>query len=66
MFLNRMTLNPSNINLPFTMERMQFSVKPAFSFTINKSQGQTLNNVVLWLTDHVFTHGQQSFIFKGS
>ena len=33
-------------------------MRPAFSFTINKSQGQTLRQVGVWLMDPVFSHGQ--------
>lgn len=39
-------------------QRRQFPVRPAFAMTINKSQGQTLSCVGVWLHEHVFTHGQ--------
>ncbi|CAG8851545.1 1124_t:CDS:1, partial [Gigaspora margarita] len=42
-FLPRILISPSNINLPFTLKRHQFLVQPAFTMTIHKSQGQTLN-----------------------
>ncbi len=42
--------------IPFI--RYQFPVKPAFAMTINKSQGQTLEKVGLYLPHPVFTHGQ--------
>ena len=38
--------------------RRQFPVRPAFAMTINKSQGQTLKQVGVWLEEPVFTHGQ--------
>ena len=44
--------------LPFTLRRRQFPVQLAFSVTINKSHGQTLNRVGLYLPNPVFTHGQ--------
>jgi hypothetical protein len=44
--------------MPVTMERFQYALMPAFSMTINKSQGQTLDNVGLWLPNPVFSHGQ--------
>src|SRR4051812_1544514 len=48
----------SNAGLPFTLRRMQFPVRLAFGMTINKSQGQSLNHVGLYLANPVFTHGQ--------
>jgi hypothetical protein len=45
-------------DLPFTLQRRQFPLKLAFAMTINKSQGQTLRNVVLYLPFPVFAHGQ--------
>ncbi|XP_024168009.1 ATP-dependent DNA helicase PIF1-like [Rosa chinensis] len=38
--------------------RKQFPVKLSFALTINKSQGQTIPNVGIYLPDHVFNHGQ--------
>ena len=37
--------------------RTQFPVGLALAFTINKAQGQTLENAGLYLPDHVFSHG---------
>ena len=54
----RITLSPSDTGFPFTLRRRQFPVRPAFSMTINKSQGQTLDHVGLYLPEPVFTHGQ--------
>lgn len=57
-FIPRITLSTSNTDLPFTFSRRQFPVQPAFAMTINKSQGQTLNWVGLYLPTPVFSHGQ--------
>ena len=38
--------------------RWQFPIRLAFAATINKSQGQTLNKVGIYLGEPVFTHGQ--------
>jgi ATP-dependent exoDNAse (exonuclease V) alpha subunit len=54
----RMDLNPSDNSLPFSFVRRQFPVKVAYAVSINKSQGQTLDRVGVYLPDHVFTHGQ--------
>ena len=41
-----------------SFRRVQFPLIPAFAMTINKSQGQTLNSVGVYLKDSVFSHGQ--------
>jgi ATP-dependent DNA helicase PIF1 len=48
-FIPRMPLIPSDTNLPFDFKRLQFPIRPAFAITINKSQGQTLKFVAIWL-----------------
>jgi len=40
------------------LSRKQFLVRLSFAITINKSQGQTLLNVGIYLPWHVFSHGQ--------
>jgi ATP-dependent DNA helicase PIF1 len=57
-FIPRILLTPSDTNLPFVLIRRQFPIRVAFSMTINKSQGQTLNHVGLYLPQPVFSHGQ--------
>jgi ATP-dependent exoDNAse (exonuclease V) alpha subunit len=57
-FLPRVTIIPSDANLPFQLRRRQFPVRLAFAMTINKSQGQSVKHVGLDLRTHVFTHGQ--------
>ena len=42
----------------FNWSRRQFPVRLAFATTINKSQGQTLLRVGVWLRSHPFSHGQ--------
>ncbi|XP_024009492.1 uncharacterized protein LOC112084575 [Eutrema salsugineum] len=54
----RILLSPSEMKLPFRMRRKQFPITLAFAMTINKSQGQTLEKVGLYLPRPVFTHGQ--------
>ena len=57
-FIPRITLTPSETKLPFVINRRQFPIRLAFSMTINKSQGQTLNRVGIYLLQPVFAHGQ--------
>jgi len=51
-------ITPSDTKLPFRMRRRQFPVSVAFAMTINKSQGQSLERVGLYLPKPVFSHGQ--------
>ena len=54
----RVSLRPKQREFPFEWSRRQFPVRVAFAMTINKSQGQTLQNVGVWLNDPCFAHGQ--------
>jgi ATP-dependent exoDNAse (exonuclease V) alpha subunit len=51
-------MSPSGTDWPFVLRRCQFLVRVAFAMTINKSQGQTLNNVEVYLPSPEFSHGQ--------
>ena len=54
----RITLTPSNEDLPINFHRRQFPLRLAFAMTINKSQGQSVHQVGIDLRSPVFTHGQ--------
>ncbi|KAG2610247.1 hypothetical protein PVAP13_4KG183966 [Panicum virgatum] len=43
---------------PFQFKRKQFLIRLSFAMTANKSQGQTIPNVGVYLLDPVFSHGQ--------
>ena len=58
--LQRINFTHSDNDFDFPMEftRVQFPVKLAYCLTINKSQGQTLPSVGIYLPQPVFSHGQ--------
>ena len=57
-FIPRIDLIPTDTRLPFKLKRRQFPIRLAFAMTINKSQGQSLKHVGIYLSSPVFTHGQ--------
>ena len=57
-FIPRTALNTTDVKWPFTLQRRQFPVRMCYAMTINKSQGQTLSRVGLYLKKPVFTHRQ--------
>ncbi|XP_059311363.1 ATP-dependent DNA helicase PIF1-like [Lycium ferocissimum] len=54
----RIIMSPNDSKWPFKLKRRQLPLAPCFAMTINKSQGQSLNHVGLYLPKQVFTHGQ--------
>ncbi|KAI7887939.1 uncharacterized protein EV154DRAFT_566937 [Mucor mucedo] len=54
----RITLCSTVEQVGVEFKRCQFPIRPAFAMTINKSQGQTLDSVGLYLPTPVFSHGQ--------
>ncbi|XP_071688036.1 uncharacterized protein [Rutidosis leptorrhynchoides] len=54
----RIVLTATQSKWPFVLQRIQFPVKPCYAMTINKSQGQSLELVGLYLPKPVFSHGQ--------
>jgi len=56
--LPRILISLSDSKLPFKMRRRQLPITVAFAMTINKSQGQSLKNVGIYLPRPCFSHGQ--------
>jgi hypothetical protein len=57
-FIPRIIMSPSRTNWPFILRCHQFPIQVAFAIAINKCQGQTLNNVGVYLPSPVYSHGQ--------
>jgi ATP-dependent DNA helicase PIF1 len=57
-FIPHIIMSPSKTDWPFVLRRRQFPIRVAFAITINKNQGQTFNNVGVYLPSPVYSHGQ--------
>ncbi|KAL3622937.1 hypothetical protein CASFOL_033237 [Castilleja foliolosa] len=53
-----LNLTPSDNSIPFKFQQRQFPIMISYAMTINKSQGQSLSNVGLYLEKPVFSNGQ--------
>ncbi|XP_010480490.1 PREDICTED: uncharacterized protein LOC104759239 [Camelina sativa] len=54
----RIILSPPDEKWPFKLKRRQFPLRLSYAMTINKSQGQSLEQVGLYLPKPAFSHGQ--------
>nr|XP_043619921.1 ATP-dependent DNA helicase pif1-like [Erigeron canadensis] len=56
--ISRLKMTPSDKRIPIKICHKQFPISVCFAMTINKSQGQSLDRVGLYLPRPVFSHGQ--------
>ena len=57
-YIPRMSMSPSQSPWPFKLIRKQFPIMLLYAMTINKSQGQSLDFVRLYLPTPVFSNGK--------
>ena len=58
-FIPRINLRPTGSeSYPFQFQGMQFLLNLCFTMTINKSQGQALKEVGVYIREPCFSHGQ--------
>jgi hypothetical protein len=50
-------ITPATSHLPFTILRRQFPLIPAYSYTVHRAQGTTLELLGLYFNGDAFCHG---------
>ena len=56
-YIPKISMSPSQSPWPFKLVRRQFPIMLPYAMTINKSQGQSLSTVGLYLPNPLFSHG---------
>ncbi|XP_076951543.1 uncharacterized protein LOC143624937 [Bidens hawaiensis] len=57
-YITKISLTHKDEQLPFELKRQQFPFRLCYAMTINKSQGQSLDKIGIYLSQPVFGHGQ--------
>ncbi|XP_044745405.1 uncharacterized protein LOC123307240 [Coccinella septempunctata] len=63
-FVPRIDMSTTDETIPFVLKRRQFPVRICFALTINEAQGQTFDQVGIYLETPVFAHGQLYVAFS--
>ena len=58
LLIPRINFISNDTQFPFQLRRKQFPIRLSYAITANKSQGQTLNFVGIYLGTDFFSHGQ--------
>ena len=56
--ISRIKLTTTESDMPYILSRQQYPIRLCFVITVNKSQGQSLKTVGVYLRTSTFTHGQ--------
>lgn len=57
-YISRMSMSHSQLPWSFKAVRRQFSIIVSFAIIINKFHGQSLDNIDIYFSNNVFSHGQ--------
>ena len=57
-YIPRIEMTIHESKWPFILKRRQCPVKISYAMTINKSQGQSIDKIDIYIENEIFTHGQ--------